>query len=400
VVAICAQTMVRPAWGDGVRVLHVTPSFYPAVVYGGPTYSVYHLCRSLARNGCDVDVLTTNANGREVLDVPTDRAIELEDRLRVHYCSRWGGKSVSPPLLRQLWSAIRRADVVHLMAVYSFPTIPTLLACRLLGKPVVWSPRGMLQRWAGTTRPTLKAWWERVCRLASPASLVLHVTSEEEARESAIRMPGAKFVVIPNGLEVPERVAQINGNKRLRLLFLGRLHPIKGIENLLNAYKLVGQQLSMPVSLTIAGAGDRPYTEELRARIKSLELCEQVHMMGAVTGSEKEKAFLNADVVVVPSHTENFAMVVAEALAYGIPVIASTGTPWQRLAEMGCGLWVDNRPESLAEAIATISRMPLQEMGLKGREWMQKEFAGEVVAKQMASVYESLIKPASPHIAS
>ena len=113
-------------------------------------------------------------------------------------------------------------------------------------------------------------------------------------------------------------------------------------------------------------------------------------MTGAVAGTDKEKVFLDADVVVVPSHTENFAMVVAEALAYGVPVIASTGTPWKRLAEVGCGLWVDNRPESLAGALGEISRMPLREMGLKGREWVQREFTGEVTAKQMIELYERL----------
>lgn len=375
-----------------MKVLHVTPSFYPAFVYGGPTQSVYQLCCSLARSGCDVEVLTTNANGRgQVLDVSTSHAVELAQRLHVRYCGRWMGESISPALLGRLWSQIRRADVVHLMAVYSFPTIPTLLACRLLRKPVVWSPRGMLQRWAGTTRPALKSIWEQVCRIVSPRSLVLHVTSEEEARQSATRMPNVKIAVIPNGLEMPERVAEINGNKGLRLLFIGRLHPKKGIENLLGAYKLLAHSFPVPVSLTIAGAGDRQYTEELRNRIKTLNLCEQVRLTGAVFGEDKEETFLNADVVVVPSHTENFAMVVAEALAYGIPVIASTGTPWKRLAEMGCGLWVDNCAESLAEAIKEISRMPLSEMGLKGREWMQREFVGEAIAQKMIDLYQQLL---------
>src|SRR3954452_17239518 len=134
----------------------------------------------------------------------------------------------------------------------------------------------------------------------------------------------------------------------------------------------------MPVSLTIAGAGDPQYVKDLKDRIRPFDSSNKIQMPGAVTGDEKENVFMNADVVIVPSYTENFAMVVAEALAYGIPVIASTGTPWKRLAEMGCGLWVDNQPDSLAQAIKEISRMPLREMGLKGREWMRQEFAGEI----------------------
>jgi glycosyltransferase involved in cell wall biosynthesis len=375
-----------------VNVLHVAPSFYPAHVYGGPTRSVYELCGNLARKGCDVRVLTTDANGPDaVLDVDTNQEADM-DGFRVRYCHRIKDVSISPTLLRLLPHYIRWADVVHLTAVFSFPTIPTLLASRMLGKPVVWSPRGMLQRWQGTTHPTLKTIWERACGFAAPRSLVLHTTSEAEREESMARLPGVEMVVIPNGIEVPDQTAQVNGHKILRLLFIGRLHPKKGIENLLEAYRLLNGSLSVPVSLTIAGAGDPAYTRNLSERIAQSGLAGQIQMTGEVLGTDKENTFINADVVVVPSHTENFAMVVAEALSYGLPVIASTGTPWQRLMEMECGLWVDNRPESLAAAIKEISRMPLREMGLKGQAWMRKEFAGEVTAKKMMAVYESSIE--------
>lgn len=378
-----------------MNILHITPSFYPAHVYGGPTRSVYELCGNLARKGGAVRVLTTDANGPDaVLDVDTTQEVDILE-FRVRYCHRISDVAISPTLLRLLPRYIRWADVVHLTAVYSFPTLPTLLACRMLGKPVVWSPRGMLQRWQGTTRPALKTLWERVCRLIAPRSLVLHSTSAAERNESLTRLPGVDIVVIPNGLEIPHQTAQVNGHKVLRLLFIGRLHPKKGIENLLEAYRLLHGSLAVPASLTIAGAGDPAYTRTLNERLKQSGLAGQIHMAGEVLGADKEYAFINADVVVVPSHTENFAMVIAEALAYGLPVIASTGTPWQRLTEMGCGLWVDNRPESLAAAIKEISRMPLREMGLKGRAWMQQEFTGEVIANSMMAVYESLIERTS-----
>src|SRR5206468_7028271 len=123
------------------------PSFYPALVYGGPTYSVYMLCRSLNGHACELRVLTTDANGpNSVLAVNTKRAVEISPGLFVRYCHRIADVSISPTLLRLLAAYVWWADVIHLTAVYSFPTIPTLLACKILGKPVVWSPRGMLQR--------------------------------------------------------------------------------------------------------------------------------------------------------------------------------------------------------------------------------------------------------------
>ena len=374
-----------------MKVLHVTPSFYPAVVYGGPTYSVYQLCCALVRNRCEVRVLTTDANGPDaVLDVDTQRDVEITKDLFVRYCHRILDVSISPTLLRLLADRIRRADIVHLMAVYSFPTIPTLMLCKLLGKPVVWSPRGMLQRWERTRKPQLKGLWEMVCRTVAPKRLVLHVTSEQEAQESAGRFPGAELAVIPNGVEVPERVIHHNRDHDLRLLYLGRFDPKKGIENLLRARCMLNGDVGSRLSLTMAGAGDAEYEKNLQTTIAQMAPAVRPKMIGSVSGGEKAKLFENADVVVVPSYTENFGLVVAEALAHGVPVIASKGTPWQRVEKIGCGLWVDNSPESLAAAITQISRMPLRDMGQRGRDWMKREFSWDLMAKRTLELYTSI----------
>ncbi|MGH7887676.1 MAG: glycosyltransferase, partial [Candidatus Binatia bacterium] len=140
-----------------MKILHVVPSFYPAHVYGGPIESVYALCRHIVRQGCEVRVLTTDANGLDrVLDVETDRETTLAENLRIRYCRRLARHSVSMELLGRLGESVCWADVVHLTAVYSFPTMPTLLACKLFGKPLIWSPRGALQRWHGS-----KSWSEK-----------------------------------------------------------------------------------------------------------------------------------------------------------------------------------------------------------------------------------------------
>ena len=378
-----------------LKILHVTPSFYPAVVYGGPIHSVYELCRGLLCQGCQVRVLTTDANGpHTVLDVNTKTEVEVLPELLVRYCHRLIDVSVSPTLLRLLASRIRWAHVVHLMAVYSFPTIPTLAICKILRKPVVWSPRGMLQRWEGSGRRRLKRLWEDVCHLAAPETLVLHVTSEEEARATKSRFPGIDSVVIPNGVQIADKVTRHINRRELRLVYLGRLHPQKGIENLLSAYKIAYGDLNMMSSLIIAGSGEPWYSEKIRVRIEELGLSQHVKLIGSVAGKAKQTLFEHADVVVVPSYMESFCLVVAEALAHGVPVIASRGTPWKRVEDVGCGLWVDNNPESLGSAIKRISLMPRDEMGIKGREWMQREFASDLVAAKMMQVYREVVRTA------
>lgn len=374
-----------------MKILHVVPSFHPAHVYGGPIESVYALCRALVRQQCDVRVLSTDANGLDrVLEVATGREMELPGGVKVRYCHRLARHSISLELLRRLPEAIRWADLVHLTAVYSFPTLPTLLACRALGKPLLWSPRGALQRWPGSRKLGRKKLFAAASSALAPRQFILHVTSQQESDESREIFPRARLAIVANGVDIPLGLTTAPDGGALRLVFLGRLDSKKGIENLLDACALVKRQTTIAFSLTIAGAGEAGYERSLRHRIEALGLNSQVQMIGAVHGEAKRQLLAGASLVIVPSHTENFAMVVAEALAHGAPVLASRGTPWQRVEENGCGLWVANDAATLADAIARMSHMPLAEMGGRGRAWMAREFSWDGRAAEMIRVYQTM----------
>ena len=381
-----------------MKILHVSPSFYPTTAYGGTIRSSYGLCRGLANLGCDIRVLTTDTDGiGRNLDVPNDRDVSF-DGMRVRYCHKLLRNSVSLDLLRVIREYVEWADVVHLIAVYSFPTFPTLSHCRLLRKPLVWSPRGSLQRWDGTTRRGTKFLWERACQmLALKEKLILHATSEDEAMQTQLRFPGVRIVIVRNGVEVPEQVQKTEPADVLRIAYLGRLHPIKGIENLLDACKLLESNVG-PWRLRIAGSGDRDYADSLRLKAAELSLQHRVEFVGEVAGERKHDFFANADLLVAPSYVENFGMVIAEALALGIPVMAAKGTPWAGLEAHGCGLWVENNPQSLAEAIRRIATMPLKEMGQRGRCWMQREFSWDIVSRQMLNAFAQCAAAASASV--
>jgi glycosyltransferase involved in cell wall biosynthesis len=144
--------------------------------------------------------------------------------------------------------------------------------------------------------------------------------------------------------------------------------------------------------LAICGRGATDYEEELQRLVSKLGLAERVHFRGMTHGEEKTRVFFQADLCVVPSFTENFGMVVAEALAHGVPVIASRGTPWAELELRDCGLWVDNSPESLAKAITSMSQRNLQDMGRKGRQWMETAFCWQTIADRVSELYMKLIR--------
>ena len=171
------------------------------------------------------------------------------------------------------------------------------------------------------------------------------------------------------------------------MLFIGRLHPKKGIENLLQALEILGDE---SLTLTIYGSGDESYLHSLHQLVHKLGIEKLVSFQGHVSGERKMKAFIKADVCIVPSFTENFGMVVAEALAHGVPVIASKGTPWEELMRRGCGLWVENTPDSLAQAVTRISEGGLEDMGRKGREWMKEVFSWDSIAHRMMTTYFQL----------
>ena len=175
--------------------------------------------------------------------------------------------------------------------------------------------------------------------------------------------------------------------KSLQLLYLGRLNRIKGIENLLEGVQKVDES----VSLAICGDSSNGYSGELRALTERLGIGKRVKFHGHVTGEEKARCFAASDVFIMPSFSESFGISTAEALSHGIPVIVSKGTPWNDVEKVGCGLWVENDPTSLAEAIERIRQMPLDEMGTRGREWMSREFSWDVIAEKMLKVYQGLV---------
>lgn len=231
-----------------------------------------------------------------------------------------------------------------------------------------------------------------MCRLVMPDQCILHVTSEAEGEASKLRLPGVPIVIVPNGVDVPETIGVRSRSGEVRFLYLGRLHPIKGLDALIAACGILDRNGGMePWSLTIAGSAPDDYGRRLQDDVTTRGLSHRVHFVGEVLGEEKRKLLVETDVLLLPSRAESFGMVVAEALAHGIPVIASRGTPWSDLEKVGCGLWSDDSSQGIAASMERISKMALVEMGAKGRRWMQQEFDWNVTSTRMANCYQGVV---------
>ncbi|MEM8664312.1 MAG: glycosyltransferase [Pseudomonadota bacterium] len=376
-----------------LRVLHVVPTFYPATRWGGPTFSTLALCNGLQRTGqVDLTVLTTDAAGPargDRLNVP--RHDRFEAGYTVTYARHIAANAVSVDLFAQLLPAMRRADLVHLTATYSSPTLPTLAGAKLLGKPLVWSPRGALQarqEWPGASSKA-KVVFEALCRRLMPRRAILHVTSEAEKELSrrAIPIPAA---VVPNAVEMPPDpiLRSYRPGGVLRLAFLSRVHPKKGPEQLIAALS------ALPANTTLAvyGEADADYLAALQSQCAAAGVSDRVTFHGHVTGTAKTHAYENADIFVLPSFSENFGMVVAEALAHRTPVVTTTATPWGMLHEAGCGRLVPpGDSAALAAATAELASGDLAAMGAAGRALVEARYGEAELANAMIEVYAAVM---------
>lgn len=375
--------------------LHVTPCYYPATIWGGPIFSTKAICDNISdRDEFIVRVLTTDTAGPKRTQnlMLNERTVEFEHGYEVFYGRRLLRNSISTQMLFNLPRQIIWADVIHLTSTYNFPVLPTLALARLMNKPVVWSPRGALQataQWDEAPNKRLKSALEVVYRLVRSQKTVLHVTAEEERSYSLTRIPGINSVIIKNSVEIPEididkRQWKIGGN--VNLTFLSRIHEKKGIERLLTALS----ELPEHFKLDVYGAGEQRYLNHLRRMVSGLGIKGRVKFLGHVDGQAKTNAFLNADIFVLPTHSENFGIVIAEALAHGVPTITTKNAPWAEIESRESGLWIDDDTQSLVSAIQSLSGKDLEQVGRNGRRWMEQSFSPSIMGDQFAELYKSV----------
>ncbi|MFZ4699311.1 MAG: glycosyltransferase [Candidatus Methylumidiphilus sp.] len=260
---------------------------------------------------------------------------------------------------------------------------------RQLNIPLIISPHGMLEPWALNYRAWKKrlAWHLYQKRDLETAAL-LHATSKREAenlRKLGLRQP---IAIIPNGTHLPEwRDLIFPKQSPRKMFFLSRIHPVKGLLNLVQAWKMARPK---GWKMVIAGPDEGGHQKIVEAAIHQAGLQDEFEFAGSVDGAEKEALYRSADVFVLPTFTENFGLVVAEALACGVPVITTKGAPWEGLLTHRCGWWIDIGVEPLVAALREATNLPpdtLREMGQRGRVYVEQNFGWSGIAQQMLSVY-------------
>ena len=278
--------------------------------------------------------------------------------------------------------------------------LPVHQMAKLAGKnniPYIISPHGMLNSWSFQQKNFKKKLALGIYQGQDiKKATCLHATSHTEAndlRELGYRNP---IAVIPNGIPM-EKFQQKDFDQfssQRTVLFLSRVVENKGVHELIEAWSRLPANCKKDWKVNIVGNGHKEYINKLRKLIRLKGLEGSIHLIGPLYGEEKIRAFQQASLFVLPTYSENFGIVVAEALACGTPVITTKGAPWEDLIESGSGWWIDIGREPLLEGLKSAlskSDSELVEMGVNGRKLIEEKYTLQVAATQMQELYEWLV---------
>jgi len=363
---------------------------------GGPSRSVSQLSQYLT----DQSIEVTLSFGFW----PDDPIVKVSPNIRLlpvdglNY--RIGDVRLAKSFLRVLNrdSSKRPYNVVHMHGIWLNSSREVASFAKRKNIPLVVSPRGMLQPWAMKRNAWKKKaiWWAYQKRDLQQAR-GFHATAYSEAesiRKNGFNQP---IAIIPNGVELPSgdysKKSGVPDNSQMNTaLFLSRIHPKKGLLMLVEAWNRVRPE---NWRLLIAGNDDSNHLVEVRRRIKNHGLSTSIIIVGPLFDKDKEMAFRNADLFILPSHSENFGIVVAEALSYRIPVLTTKGCPWGELETERCGWWVDANIESLVTGLKIAFKTDQNEllaMGERGFHLVERKYQWPSIASNMLAFYNWLLE--------
>ena len=357
--------------------IHIVPSIEDEA--SGPSYSVVRLCESLLESGHQVILMTLGDSEKKF---SFHRPYK-----RVKFLYRLGLSSVMKKDIDKI-ARNDSIDYIHSHGLWMMPNIYAGWIAKKYNIPLIISPRGALSEKAMKTGLILikNLFWHIFQKKILLSASCFHATSDAEYED--IRRIGFKqpVIIIPNGIDFQEKIKKTKQPHKT-LLFLGRIHPIKGIENLLYAWSEV-HSFFPDWRLKIAGPGERIYVEKIKSLSSTLSL-ERVDFLGPLYGKNKWDAYRNSELYILPSFSENFGMTVAESLSVGTPVITTKGTPWRGVIDKKSGYWVENSKNSLVSCLqeALPDLLKLRKMGLNGQRWMLQAYSWDAVAKEMQAMY-------------
>lgn len=390
-----------------MKVLQIVPSI--SLVYGGPSQMIRGFSESLARQGVEVTLLTTDSNGdagQPPLDVPLNTPV-AQDGYTVRYfrCSPFRRYKFSLPLLQWLWNHADEYAIAHIHALFSPLSSTAAWVAQRRGLPYVLRPLGTLDPADLRKKRRLKQLYATVLERGNLANAAaIHFTSAEEARISERFGARTTDWVIPLGVTPPpkpERTAEycrelgVADNRPL-LLFMSRLEPKKGLDLLVPALEAVAAT-GQDFQFVLAGSNpqDPQYETRVRDRLFASSVGDRAIAPGFVTGEMKSALLYRADLFVLPSYYENFGIAVAEAMGVGTPVLVSDRVQIWEAVESSRSGWVasctvESVRDRLLEALSDLAEC--QRRGENARRYASQAYSWDAIARQAIAAYEGVAR--------
>ncbi|WP_373529674.1 glycosyltransferase [Nostoc sp.] len=388
-----------------MKVLHVIPSI--AQVRGGPSRSTIEMVGALRSHGVDAEIATTNDNGSDLLDVPLRQCIEYE-KVPIWFFPRFSPSikslrefAFSSQLTTWLWLHIADYNLLHVHAIFSYPSTAAMAIARLRHLHYVVGVHGLLCNWSLQQGAGKK---QIYLTLVERANLnhgkALHFTSQQEQQEvSKLGLESPSFI-LPHGLSRPVLIPDARHQLRQLLkapqdepviLFMSRLHPKKGLDYLITALEKLAHQR---FTFVLAGSGSPEYEAEIDNLLVSAGIRDRTYLSGFVADEMKDIFLQGADIFALTSHSENFGVAVLEALAVGLPVLVTPGVALASVVEeYQLGSVVELDVAAIASGLQRLLNNPQEskKMGDRGRELILEEYTWDRIATRMIQVYETIL---------
>jgi glycosyltransferase involved in cell wall biosynthesis len=349
----------------------------------GPSYSVPRLCQALAGHGNKIQLHCLKGASIEWDE------IEIIEHKDSPFLKKLG---FSNSMKHALKAGANDFDIIHNHSLWMMPNIYPAWAIRGSKARLITAPRGTLTPWALKRSRYAKSLLWHWQKEALEKADCLHATAESEYVDIRNKGLTAPVLILPNGIDIPTLEQRPTDNGLRKLLFLGRIHPKKGIDLLLRSWKMLAPRFP-DWELLVAGPDNGGYMKTMIGLKNELEL-SRVSFLGPVFGQEKTKIYQSSDLFVLPTHSENFGLTVAEALANNVPAIVTKGAPWEGLNLNGCGWWIEHNESKLYDILfqaMTMTRHELQKMGDRGRNWMANEYSWEEIGRKLSETYKWLL---------
>lgn len=401
-----------------MRILYSVHAYKPAYRVGGPIMSVSAKAEHLVRKGHRVTVFTTNSNQDEDLDVPLNQPVDVEgvevwyfqrrddwqQRLPLmSYVSKSIGFLYTPEMAAALDRIVPTVDLVHTHMPFVYPTYAAAKAARRFDKPLFYHQRGVFDPERLKFRSLKKRLYINLIErpIMQQAAALVALTEAELASFRALGVQ-TPCHVIPNGIDPTQYRQQPSAEIVKRwpidpeaqvILFLGRLHPLKGADKLLEAFGRIQSQFPRAL-LVLAGPDEWGLEARFRQTVQQAGLAGRVVFTGMVSGEAKLDLLARADLFCLPSAAEGFSMAVLEALASRTAVLLSPGCHFPVVEQAGAGRIADTEPESLACALSDLLAQPqrLRAMGQAGLELVKQRYSWNTITDQLLDAYRQGIE--------